>query len=249
MKGSLLAAILTVVLVFSGFHLDGQSAPSQNIPPQTMRLCIQPHCLNLTWAGDHYEGREDGSPTLVWRYWITNWDSTKVEFSGKTVNPADGVYPLEATFTGELAPGGGSILNGSAAWRVGYSQSGIVAYTLVWDNQPSNKAAIGDIAVAQAPRRSTTNPNILLPPGASEAFASYPAEVRAILQPEYPLTPADAERPCSETKQITDANTAVEIGKFAFRAGEIDRAGCWIDYSIQPLQSVRGPSSAGCWHS
>jgi hypothetical protein len=237
MKGTF--AFATLILLFPASHLGGQSKQNIDDPPKTMRLCIQPHCLNLTWAEDHYEGREDGNPTLMWRYWITNWEANKVEFSGKTAGPVSGMFPLEATFFGKIAPAGGSIVGGSVDWRIGYSQSGTYAYTLVWDKQSSNKAETSDISVTKAPRRSTTNPNIYLPPGASEAFASFPPEARAILQPEYPLTPADAKRPCAETKQITDPNTALEIGKFAFRAGEIDRGGCWIDYSIEPLRNIR----------
>jgi hypothetical protein len=241
LKRSAIRNLFSVIVFLPATFLVSQTAPKVIEPPKAMRLCVDKTCLNLKWVEDHYEGHEeDARATFSWRYWITNWDANHIEFTGKTTKAVDGVFPLEATFTGKLVPGGGSISGGSAAWRIGYSKSGTLAYTLLWDKQASNKAETSDISVVLAPRRSIKNPNILLPPGASEEFASFPPEARAILQPEYPLTPADSKRPCEETKQITDSNTALEIGKFAFRAGEMDRGACWIDYSIEPLRNIRG---------
>jgi hypothetical protein len=207
-------------------------------PPQKGRLCVEADCTNLTWAGDHYDGRKDGKPDIVARFWLKVWEAGHVEFSGKTAMAIAGGFPLEATFTGRIAPGGGSIADGVQEWSVGYSASGTGTYSLTWDKTPSNAVALGNVGQFQAPRHSKANPNIRLPPGASEAFASYPADVRAVLLPEHELLPEDAVRPCDDAKEDDKDNTGVydpvlslEIGRFALRRGEYLRGRCWINHS------------------
>jgi len=207
-------------------------------PPQKMRFCLDKDCENLTWVGDHYEGRKDGQTAIVARFWLKQWEADHVEFEGKTAMAIAGGYPLEATFTGKIAPGGGSIVGGVDEWRIGYSASGTLSYTLTWDKSASNAMAVGNVGQFQAPRHSKTHPNILLPPGASEDYASYPDDVRAILQPEHPLTPKDSKRACNDP-YVIDENVALEIGKFAYRAGEIPRGNCWTRKAAM-LNSTRG---------
>ena len=78
---------------------------------------------------------------------------------------------------------------------------------------------------------------ILVPAGASDVFASYPDDVRAILLPEHALLPKDAMLPCDDTKEddkgtgVDDPIVALEIGRFALRRGEFARGHCWINHS------------------
>ena len=72
---------------------------------------------------------------------------------------------------------------------------------------------------------------IAIPPGASEAFASFPADVRAILQPEAPLTLEQARRPCVDPDTLglsQDPIISLETGKFALRAADFSRGHCWV---------------------
>lgn len=80
-------------------------------------------------------------------------------------------------------------------------------------------------------------PEVRLPPGASPVFATFHADVRALLQPETALTPEAAKLPC-DAKADIDAQTALEIGKFAIRAAEYPRGKCWFERSAA-LGNVR----------
>ena len=222
--------VMLLLLLSSCVYLPrtfGQQNDSDLAPPQTMRMCVNNDCDNLTWTEDHYEAHKDGKTAISARYWITRWEADHVEFTGKTATAVDGVYPLEATFTGKIAPGGNSIAGGSLDWRVGYSASGSGTYTLTWKAGPSNATTVGNVGQFQAPRHSKANPNILLPPGASEVYVSYPDVVRALLQPDYALTPKDARRACHDP-YVLDVNTALEIARFAYRAGDMKRGDCWL---------------------
>jgi hypothetical protein len=221
-----------------------------NDPPKQMHLCANGQCENVTWTGDHYEGIIVGHTELGTRYWVTAWNENEVKLTSKSAKPVGGVYPIEGWFTGKISKQGGSIVGGNIDWRIGYDKSGSMPFTLTWASQPSNKAEGVDIATTFEPRRSTQHPNILLPPGASEAFASFTSDVRAVLQPEAPLTRDDAKLPCNATAKVTDAE-ALEIGKYALRAADFVRGRCWINRSAQMgnlrARAIRGLASIQAW--
>ena len=208
-------------------------------PPKTARLCNveAKDCANLTWAGEYYEGRKDGETKVTSRCWITQWDKDAVEMNGKTAFAVQNGFPLEAFFHGTIAPDGASIQGGTFEWRVGVWSSGTGTWTMTWNKAASNAITGAGAAQFQAPRHSTTNPNILLPPGAAEVYASYPDVVRAILLPEAPLLATDSKLARHE-QSITDAATALEIARFAYRAGEMKRGDCWL-LAAMGLGSVR----------
>jgi hypothetical protein len=205
---------------------------SQSItdPPKQMHLCANGQCENVTWTGDHYEGIIVGHTELGTRYWVTAWNENEVKLSSKSAKPVGGVYPIEGFFTGKISKQGGSIVGGNIDWRIGYDKSGSMPFTLTWASQPSNKAEGVSAVTLQPIRRSTTHPDILLPPGATEEFAAYPNDARAILQPAAAITRDEAKLPCSTTAHISDVD-ALEIGKYALRAAQFDRGHCWAKRS------------------
>jgi hypothetical protein len=169
---------------------------------------------------------------------------------GKTAYEAAGGYPLEADIDAQISPAGGHS-EGNLEWHIGYSSSGTLPFTLTWSKDPSN---VLDLYVGQFQtlHYSKTNPNVILPPGASETYISYPLDVRALLQPDYPILEKDAVRPCP-TPLITE-KVALEIARYAYRAGEIERGNCWTmkaaglgSYRARVLEAVgyqmgwRGP--------
>ncbi len=220
-------------------------------PPKTMRLCVGNECDNLTWVDDHYEGRKDGQTAIATRYWITTWHSDHVEFVGKTATAVANGFPAQASYTGKIAPDGLSIADGNFDWHVATAGSGSGHFTLTW-TAAAAKAAMADVGPIEAPHRSKTHPNILLPGGASEVYATYPSDVRAILMQQHPLPSQDALLPCDDTKDddglsIKDPNVALEIGRYALRRGEFARGHCWLNHSAY-LGSKDGEVLLGVIH-
>ena len=204
-------------------------------PPKAMRLCIGSVCDNLTWVDDHYEGRKDGQTAIATRYWITTWQSDRVEFVGKSATAVANGFPLQATYTGKIAPDGLSIADGTLDWHVATAGSGSGQYTVTW-TAAAAKAAMADVGPIESPHRSKTHPNLLLPGGASEVYATFPNDVRAILIQVHPLPYRDALLPCDDTKDddglsIKDPNVALEIGRYALRKGEFARGHCWVNHT------------------
>ena len=210
-------------------------------PPQQMRLCTGV-CETLTWAGDHYDGVQDGETKPRDQFTLTRWghvfnlDSTFRAGDGKDV---------DASWTGVIAPSGDRTefghmqfdftnVNFTATWKPGSASASAAAY-------------LRRIAPIDDSHRSKTHPNILLPPGAAEVYASWPDDIRAILMPGgHPLTREDAGRSCDDAKEddrdntgVYDAGLALEIGKFALRNGEFLRGRCWINHSAVLNQNPR----------
>lgn len=205
-------------------------------PPQKMRLCANVGCFTLTWNGDHYDAVKDGQTKLDGRYWIDQWTADGIQMSGKTAYAADGVFPIEGTFTGRIGPSGNRVDNGIDNWKLGYSRTGTLAFTLTWDKAASANQIPLYVGQYQTVQASRTNPNILLPPGAAESYVSYPADVRAFLLPDEALLVTEAKKPCGA--QESDAAIALEIARYAYRAAEMTRGNCWTDKAIS-LGSVR----------
>jgi hypothetical protein len=208
-------------------------------PPKTARFCNveAKACNTLTWAGEYYEGRNEGDAKVVSRFWITEWGRDGVEMNGKTAYAVQNGFPLEAFFHGKIAPDGVSLQGGTFEWRVGYGSSGAGTFTFTWSKAASNRMT--DLAVGQfqSARHSQTNPNILLPPGAAEEYASYPDVVRAILLPETGITPGDAKRACNDPF-VNNPATALEVARYAYRQSDRKRGDCWLQTSMK-LGSMR----------
>ena len=207
-------------------------------PPQQMRLCMS-QCESLTWAGDHYDGVPDGDTKVRDQYTLARWDS---------------VFVLEcngASLTGVIAPSGGHTDKGTMLVN-----ATVVDFSATWKPvsfSASAAAYLRRIAPIDDSHRSKTHPNILLPPGSAEVYASWPDDVRAILMPGgHPLTHEDAGRPCDDAKEddrdytgIYNAGLALEIGKFALRNGELQRGRCWINHSAILNQNPRAVVTLG----
>lgn len=247
--GRVLPLLLMCSCVYAG-RMAGENKGDQT-PPKNMQVCIQATCEEAVWAGDHYEGHQNGALTI--RYWIKSWQADKVELSMKSAKAADGVYPVEGTMTGTIAADGVSVKGGTFNWRIGNSQSGTMMFSLAWINPSASAKVGGNAGQPQPSRRAPSNSGdesrtfgsgahrvngILVPAGASDVFASFPDDVRAILLSDYALSSADAMRPCDDAKEDDKNNTGVydpvlslEIGKFALRRGEYLRGRCWINHS------------------
>ncbi len=122
--------LLLGCFLFSVFQMT-TSGQQDLAPPKTARFCNieAKSCNNLTWAGEYYEGRNDGDTKVVSRFWITEWSKDAVEINGKTAFAVQNGFPLEAYFHGQIAPGDASLQGGTYEWRVGYWSSGTGTWT------------------------------------------------------------------------------------------------------------------------
>ena len=126
--------------------------------PASMRLCIGPTaCANLTWNGDHYDGRGDNEQNVSSRYWIKSWSNGWVVLLGRTSAPADGVNPAEGNFSGRIAPDGESLYGGIDEYWVGNGPHNSMPFTLVWGSQLATVPA-GSPTIATAPAAPPTAP-------------------------------------------------------------------------------------------
>jgi hypothetical protein len=209
-------------------------------PPQQMRLCTS-LCETLTWAGDHYDGVADGETKPRDQFTLTEWGHVFSLHS--TLRAPDG-KDYSVSWTGAIAPSGDRTDVGhmsfdfthadfTATWKLGSSSASAAAY-------------LRRIAPIEGSHRSKTHPNVLLPPGAAEVYASYPNDVRAILMSRRSLSSEVAMQPCDDAKEDDPDNTGVknpglslEIGKFALRNGEYLRGRCWINHSAVLNQNPR----------
>jgi hypothetical protein len=147
-------------------------------PPQQMRICVAHLCETLTWAGDHYDGTPDGEKKPREQFVLKRWDGVFVlESTGRAEDGND----RDLDLTGAIASSGDHVDAGlgtvglkhfdfTATWKPGSASASAAAY-------------LRRIAPIDDSHRSKTHPNILLPPGAAEVYASWPDDIRAILMP------------------------------------------------------------------
>jgi hypothetical protein len=211
-------------------------------PPQQMRICTL-LCETLTWAGDHYDAvPDDAKNSRRDKFILKQWGHV---FSLDSTLRAEDGKDYDVSWTGVVAPSGDRT-------DLGHMQFGFtnVDFTATWKPGSASASAaayLRRIAPIDDSHRSKTHPNILLPPGAAEVYASWPDDVRAILMPGgHPLTHEDAGRPCDDAKEddrdntgVYNAGLALEIGKFALRNGELLRGRCWINHSAVLNQNPR----------
>lgn len=218
-------------------------------PPQQMRICTS-LCETLTWAGDHYDGVPDGETKPRDHFTLRQWDSVFV--LGSTLRAADG-KDYDTSLVGTIAASGDH--TDAGVMQVDFTH---VDFTATWKPGSASTSAVAylhRIAPLDESHRSKTHPNILLPPGAAEVYASYPDDIRAILMPGIHLTQEDAALPCDDAKEddrdntgVINAGFALEIGKFAWRNGEYLRGRCWINHSAVLNQNPRAVVLLGLMH-
>lgn len=140
-------------------HPHSASAAPPGGAPASMRMCVGPTaCANLTWAGDHYDGRGDKDPNVSSRYWISSWNDGWVVLLGKTSALPDGVNPAEGKFSGRIAPDGESLYDGTDEYWVGSGQHRSMPFTLVWGSHIGT-APDRSPSVAMTPEPPATTPD------------------------------------------------------------------------------------------
>ena len=252
---------LFLLCFLSALMVSAQSGLRTVYPPEKLRFCASAindngeSCETDTWTGDHYA--VDGSKDELDSFAITQWsggkvvmrryfrmdDGTHTSLMGTNINPQ-----LWMDCTARIAPSGDHTEAGTLK---GPMNEGTCRFT--WDPRSSSREIANVVAVQiQAAAReaqiqahikaiAAASPEhrvngILVPAGASDVFASYPADIRAILRQENPLT-EDPMTPCDSSKEddtgtgVNDPVAALEIGKFALRRGENERGECWINHS------------------
>ena len=226
-------------------RMSAQGAPA---PPQKMRFCSiatdakrTTVCETLTWAQDHYDGVADGYSAVSDTYRIRQWSNGSVSLAASTDTGGGATQTMYCS--GRIASSGNHVLYGTIS---GPMNAGMC--TLVWDAASSSPAIAAFVARhpygEEAPEDALVRVDaghrvngIFVPSGATDIFATYPDDVRAILLPEHPLSLKDAMRPCDDTKEddtstgINDSAVALEIGRYALRRGEFHRGHCWISHS------------------
>lgn len=200
----------------------GQEAATPIKPgsaPKKMRLCAT-ICETLTWSSDHYDGVPDGSSKVTEIFRLKGFGAMLI-----MVGHPNGVDEDDddETLSGSIAASGDHLDAGVLMHNYVNTK-----FTATWSTAPDN--FVTDIP---AFHRSKTRPSILLPPGASEAYASWDDQTRAILMDgdsiseESTLQLNDATKPCGGADSVTDAHLALQIAKYAYRANEIERGNCW----------------------
>ena len=245
--------------VFPG-RMVGETGPRNIDPPEKFRFCVRgpeaknDACETDSWSEDHYivEGSRDELDYVI----ITQWAGGKfvIRRNYRFVMPGN-------VSTRGMNPNTFMECSGQIAASGDHTEHGVISgpmnegtCSLTWDPRSSSRAIAKSVverqetaalwakenerirmAFAGAPAHRVNG--ILVPAGASDVFASYPEDVRAVLLPEHPLT-LDPMRPCDASKiderdntGVDDPVAALEIGKFALRRGEFLRGRCWINHS------------------
>lgn len=227
------------------YKTSSANQPLGNLP-RVMRFCAFA-CFTLTLSNGHYNAvREDGADRSVSSiYTVVSFTPDSIVLNRSEMNGRT------AVLTGKMSSQGSSVVDGKITWD---GTGGTFPYQLTWGDalataevingqgtqqrtsaqKPQYKtgSAVGDYLYdAVAKEMAKPQPkDIQLPPGASPAFASFPDDMRAVLQPESPLIPSEAKLPCDSSREVT-AVDALEIGKFAYRAADFSRGYCWIKRS------------------
>jgi len=247
-KRSWWCGVTIVPLLSSCMLMPRMSAQHASAPPQKMRFCAiatdskrATVCETLTWARDHYDGVVDGYSAVSDVYSIKQWSNGYVILAA---SPDSGDVKQTMFCSGRIASSGNRIEDGTI-----YGETNAGTCTLAW-NPASASPAIAAFASQhpygeEAPQVVRVDAGhrvngIFVPDGASDLFATYPDDVRAILLPEHPLSLKDAMRPCDAEKEfrqdgagtdIKDGTLSLEIGRFALRRGEFARGACWMNHS------------------
>jgi hypothetical protein len=199
------------------------SAQKSSEIPALMKQCEPDSCGTWSFQGKQGTGKWQTGP--VASLTVERFDAGGISIRREdTSGPGKGIKGLytgvrkgdriEGTFTWVWP--GGLYPSGTVSWYATIMTPGTM--------DTASPAVVVNTGGAGTPR------HIEIPPEASEAFANFPDDVRAILQPESALTPDEAKMPCDRSSRIS-AEDALEIGKFAYRAADYKRGYCWIDHS------------------
>ena len=241
-------ALFSLVLIFLPQLLMAQQPTIVN-PPTNIQVCPYPDlsprlCDPLVWVGDHYAvNAYPGWKDYI--YLLVEWSNGNVTLARPNFENKGHV----ALFKGQIAPSGDHIVNGiitgdgiqpqpfTSMWFPRFENADIAKYLATNKPDITHEEAKAEVVdVAGGPSHEVDG--ITVPSGATDAFAKYPADVRAILLPEHAISKEDAMRPCDDAKEddpkntgITDPVLSLEIGRFALRRGEFMRGRCWINHS------------------
>ena len=237
------------------------SIPAQNVPlaqsqtvdlaalPKVMHFCAL-HCMTLVWDRDHFTTPHTGS---VWAVESFMRKSVVIRRVDAGPNPYRAVYRARISDSGEIVDGGNYRFTWGTKLNSIPGEDGPEQVALTNELQPKAQpdqsssaplnlsewaAQLMADSKAELRRQGADTSRVKLPPGASPQFATFPADMRAVLQPDVPILPAKMKLACTAAVDESDPDEALEIGKFAFRAAEFDRGYCWIRRSAA-LESVR----------
>ncbi|MGB0048829.1 MAG: hypothetical protein WBP70_15380 [Terriglobales bacterium] len=201
------------------------SAQKSSEIPASMLQCEPDSCGTWSFQGKQGTGKWQTGPvaTLI----VERFDAGGISIRREdTSGPGKGIKGL---YTGVRK---GDRIEGrfTWVWPGGLYPSGTVDWYATIMTPGTMDTASPAVVVNTAGGGAGTPHHIEIPPEASEAFANFPDDVRAILQPESALTPDEAKMPCDRSSKMS-AEDALEIGKFAYRAADFKRGYCWIDHS------------------
>jgi hypothetical protein len=175
--------------------------------PDVMRLCGTA-CFVLKRDGDLYtgtwEGKTDGK--VAGTYQMMRFTRESV-----VLQQTDGERVI---MTGQISPEGNRLIDGKLRWSPNPNAPS-VPIELAWGSA---------IATARIPEASAAQAAALTRP----EFAN---DVRLALQATGQLPEARGRMAC-DTRANASATEALEIGKAALRALELDRGVCWLDRAV-----------------
>lgn len=219
---------------------DPASESGATNTPRVIHLCVY-NCFTLTWKDDKYIAPHINGGTGYSVYTVEHFGPTSVAMRRIDYTP-EGSPTNAATLTGSIAPGGSHIVDGVHRWDGSHDPPS--KFEASWgpalelvpgsnaERSSRTKTAPSRVASAPPPAETQARPSkhVELPPGAAPAMATYPDEVRAMLQPERSLPASRANMPCPGDN-VADPLEAFEIGKYAYRAAEYPRGHCWLERS------------------
>ena len=216
---------------------DTVSRQSYNVsPPDIMHFCAS-NCMTLTFNNGQYVSAYTTTGPEVTQIWIVKSFSPESVVLERT--DSDG---FAAVFKGQISADRSRLVNVSingVATPTVYFTWGDALTSIPGSNAERDKLAVlqgnaiphnalTEAAASVYAEYSKPHPeDIIMPPGADPEYASFPPEMRAILRQSALLPPGGDKAACKDAAKFSDEE-AMEIGKFAYRAAEFDRANCWM---------------------
>jgi hypothetical protein len=211
--------------------------------PKQMRFCDS-RCYTLILRGSHYEAFRDGNSDVndvdsiynVVRFShdaVELYRNDRLEF-GLVTGRMDGNTLADGHIEWYRHGGAHEKTACALSWGASLTQAKPVLAAPAEAAAPPPPASTGSAladallaAAAQADRDHPMGREISIPRGASPFFKKLPDDVRAILQPESVLLPGRHELACNSGEQV-QSDEAVEIARYALRAGDFVRGRCWL---------------------
>jgi hypothetical protein len=199
------------------------SAQSSSEIPVMMLQCEPDSCGTWSFQGKQGTGKWQTGP-------VANLTVERFDAGGISIRREDTSGPgkgIKGLYTGVR---NGDRIEGrfTWVWPGGLYPSGTVDWYATIMTPGTLDTAPPRVVLSTAGGGSGSPHHIEIPAEAAKAFANFPDDVRAVLQPESDLTSEQARLPCKSPVKVT-ADEALEIGKFAYRAADFKRGYCWID--------------------